>query len=280
MPDKARVISEVVVFCTLSLVGLGLFALIALANINWFYPTMLFGALVYVAGQRYFYFGDAGADQLEDQEGRREQSATLQKYLDQMHDLLIEWRQERDPGDEIRRLAQGHTLTVLERLDGDDKGIVVLFVYGTGLIDKDAPLLSFINANLYNANLAALSLPSASLKEARLLGATLSWANLSDADLSLAYLIGADLSGADLSGANLLGADLDDANLDDANLYRADLSGANLYHADLSSANLGGARGVTDDQLAEAKSLEGATMPNGQKYEEWRKSREEGDSSS
>jgi hypothetical protein len=44
--------------------------------------------------------------------------------------------------------------------------------------------------------------------------------------------------------------------------------------ADLSGANLTFARGVTDDQLSEARSPEGATMPTGQKYEEWLKSRE------
>jgi uncharacterized protein YjbI with pentapeptide repeats len=57
------------------------------------------------------------------------------------------------------------------------------------------------------------------------------------------------------------------------------LQGANLWKAiltcaDLSNANLKGAK-VTDEQLIQAKSLEGATMPNGQKYEEWLKGREE-----
>jgi hypothetical protein len=38
---------------------------------------------------------------------------------------------------------------------------------------------------------------------------------------------------------------------------------------------------VADDQLSEASSLEGATVPNGQKYEDWLKSKgsgEDGDS--
>ena len=38
---------------------------------------------------------------------------------------------------------------------------------------------------------------------------------------------------------------------------------------------------VADDQLSEASSLEGATMPNGQKYEDWLNSKgsgEDGDS--
>jgi len=51
-----------------------------------------------------------------------------------------------------------------------------------------------------------------------------------------------------------------------AGLGRTGLRGANLRGADLREADLGGTRGCTDDQLAAAKSLEGATMPNGQKY--------------
>jgi uncharacterized protein YjbI with pentapeptide repeats len=49
----------------------------------------------------------------------------------------------------------------------------------------------------------------------------------------------------------------------------ADLSGT-----DLSGANLNGAERWTEEQLSAAESLERATMPNGQKYEEWLKDRE------
>jgi hypothetical protein len=55
------------------------------------------------------------------------------------------------------------------------------------------------------------------------------------------------------------------------------------FNADLSDANLRGAKGVTEEQLAECKSLEGATMldgqilqgdagPDGPTFEEWLKS--------
>jgi len=43
------------------------------------------------------------------------------------------------------------------------------------------------------------------------------------------------------------------------------LSGADLSDADLSRANLSGAT-VTNEQLAGAKSLQGATMPDGSKH--------------
>ena len=47
----------------------------------------------------------------------------------------------------------------------------------------------------------------------------------------------------------------------------AKLSKAYLREADLSFANLGGADYEELEQQVE--SLEGATMPNGQKYEDW-----------
>jgi hypothetical protein len=56
-----------------------------------------------------------------------------------------------------------------------------------------------------------------------------------------------------------------------------------LGGARLRGAFLDGARGWTEAQLYTARSLEGATMPNGQMYEEWLKSTgrgEDGENSS
>jgi uncharacterized protein YjbI with pentapeptide repeats len=51
------------------------------------------------------------------------------------------------------------------------------------------------------------------------------------------------------------------------------LNWADLSGVEMSGADLRGARGVTNEQLEQqAASLEGATMPNGQKYEDWLKS--------
>jgi len=86
--------------------------------------------------------------------------------------------------------------------------------------------------------------------------------HLQGADSRRAYLQWANLSEANLSEANLSGADLDETNLNDATLFSADLSGA---------------KGWTEKQLTAAKSLEEATMPNGQKYEDWLKSKGRGE---
>ncbi len=79
----------------------------------------------------------------------------------------------------------------------------------------------------------------------------------------------ADLQGARLDGANLQGdrlvlADLQGAVLQGTNLSKANLSGTNLTRAILERANLKGVTGITVEQLeSQAKSLQGATMPDG-----------------
>ena len=75
----------------------------------------------------------------------------------------------------------------------------------------------------------------------------------------------AELAGTDFSYLNLQGANLRGADLRQANLHRADLTDVNLQNADLSGADLTGAR-VSAGQLAQAKSLAGATLPDGTVY--------------
>lgn len=123
--------------------------------------------------------------------------------------------------------------------------------------------------DLSEAKLSMADLSRSNLREANLSGADLRAAILLRTDLRRATLRRADLRRATLSNAVLMGADLREANLNEANL-----SGVDLRQADLGRANLSGAFGWTDAQFRAAGSLEGATMPNGQKYEEWLNLRE------
>ena len=132
-------------------------------------------------------------------------------------------------------------------------------------------------ADLSGASLRDADLRSAWLDGVDLSGADLASAGLYHTDLNGAILSGAilneaELKGADLSGANLRGALLVEANLRNASLSKAILSDASLFRADLSGAYLSDTHGITNEELdQQAASLEGATMPNGQKYEAWLK---------
>jgi uncharacterized protein YjbI with pentapeptide repeats len=238
---------------------------------------------------------------------QRAQDDALQAYLDQMSQLildrnLLEVEQGdpvHEPGDPVYTLAQARTSTAILRLDAEHNESVTHFLITSSLSvrSKDSARLlrgstlshaKLSGAHLPNADLGDTDLSGADLSNALMVNANLIGADLSGADLSNTLLDNADvvahLPNADLSGANLIGANLSDANLfsadlSDANLIGADLSravldNANLSNAVLDNANLGGADGITNEELEQqALSLEGTDMPNGQKYEDWLKSK-------
>jgi uncharacterized protein YjbI with pentapeptide repeats len=189
------------------------------------------------------------AESEQEIEEQRTQDAALQAYLDEMSSLMIGKNSLRDSEEdsEVRTLARARTLTVLGRLDPKRKTALMQFLVEAKLVqkvDERPPLIGLSGANLSYANLSGFTtdLSGADLRKADLVRAVLANANLTRAELTQAELIRADLSGADLS----------DANLSDAILI---------------DANLSGAVGLTDEQIAAANSLYGATMPNGQKYD-------------
>ena len=160
----------------------------------------------------------------------QQQETTLTSYLNDMSDLLLNHNLGNSKsGDEVRQVARVRTLTTLRRLDANRNDIVLQFL-------QDAHLISLKNAVI---------------------------------DLSSANLSNDDLSGANLAGANLVDDSMAKANFAGANLgcidqiyvsICADLSGATLSGANLRMAT------VTNEQLAKAKSLQGAIMPDGSKH--------------
>jgi hypothetical protein len=178
----------------------------------------------------------------------------------------------------LSTVARARTLTVLPRLDGSHKQSVVKFLYESGLIRR-AP------TGASHAIPAVVSLAEADLSGIQL-GTNLAkyFIATKHPDFATAFQIATEevstqsgaqlLSGADLSAVDLRHAHLDGTVQIGADLSRAKLGHADLGDADLSGANLSGARGVSDELLAaQANSLKGATMPNGQKYEDWLKER-------
>ena len=141
-----------------------------------------------------------------------QQEAALQAYLDRMSDLLLNKSlRESQLGNNVREVARAWTLTALQRVGKNRKGVVLQFLHKACLIYKGEVIID-------------------------LSGADLRWADLRHTKLNRA-----DLSGVDLSAANLSNSDLSEANLSGANLSEANLSGANLHGIDLSDVNLSGA---------------------------------------
>jgi uncharacterized protein YjbI with pentapeptide repeats len=185
---------------------------------------------------------------------QRAQDEALQAYLDQMSTLVLEKDLHNPDPDDVFKigavnlnkaeiLARARTVTVLRSLDPNRKAQVLQFLVEAALVQN---------------------LPERGRPVIRLVGADLQEAPLGSYDLHVINLDGADLSNADLHNANL----------SNATLAWADLKGTDLNLANLSGANLSEAKGWTEEQLAAAESLTGATMPDGQKYEDWFKDKE------
>lgn len=238
-------------------------------------------------------------------ESDRQQEEALQAYFDRIIELVLKEKLSKFSPEEIRNVAKTRTHTVLRRLDGQRKGMVILFLRDAGLIDRSEAVIDLGGADLRAAVLPSASLKRVNLAEADLSNADLRGANLSGSYLSATTLTGADLHAANLSGANLFesnlnGADLTQCNLREANVHGADLrgsrlneadirradlrgvnlnvsdlvkadlrgaklEGAKLLGADLSQADLSGTE-VAGADLEQAKSLVGATMPDGRKH--------------
>ena len=234
---------------------------------------------------------------------QRAQDETLQAYFDQMSGLLLEGALRQSEEDSnVRRLARARTLVVLDTLDSARQNRVLRFLEETELIQarppNQPPIISLKYASLRDftlfgkqllrdTDLTQAGLTGADLSKAHLQGTNLRLAHLGSANLRGAYLNDAKLNGAylydtDLRGADMRGADLSDAEgsfESGARMIRTRLGGADLRGADLGGAVLTNAvltnAEVTEEQLREAGSLERATMPNGQKYEDWLKSKDQ-----
>ncbi len=164
----------------------------------------------------------------------------LHAYIDTMTELLLhENLSKAQRHDVVANIAQTRTLFFLYNLDPLRKGFVIIFLAASGLINRRGKIIDLSFADLRGAKLRRI-------KEL-----------LDGISLERANLAGSDFTGVELTHVNFQGADLRYANLSETDLSGADFNDADLSHAKLIGAN------VSIEQLEEAKSLKGATMPDG-----------------
>ncbi|MFL7838072.1 MAG: pentapeptide repeat-containing protein [Candidatus Promineifilaceae bacterium] len=198
----------------------------------------------------------------------RQEQVLMDRYFERITHYLLDFDLRSSSGeDEIRTIARASTLAVLRLVNAQRKGMVIQFLYETGLISTPRPVIELEGANLHEMALESADLHGAHLAGTDMDGARLDHANLSGANLAAGNLIEAQLRGADLTdlyaadaylssahlqkailkSAVLTNTLLNNASLIQADLREADLQGTNLVGADLSQANLAGAN------LSEAK---------------------------
>jgi uncharacterized protein YjbI with pentapeptide repeats len=192
-------------------------------------------------------------------EQQRSETA-VKTYFDDMGKLLLDNNRPlrvAELTDEVSAVAQAKTGSISGKPTPKHNVSVVQLLYEAKPLENDKP-----TNNLRIADLSDAILPYANLD-----GVDLSGADLERADLSYAQLRNADLNNVHLSNSILPYANLNGADLSGADLERANLRYAQLRNADLSGADLSEAYSITDEQLAEAKTLSGATMPDGSTHD-------------
>src|SRR5215211_5725563 len=102
---------------------------------------------------------DRRTQEARDLEAQRAREAALQNYFEDVGELLIEKPLHRaNPSDNLSTVVRAQTLSVVEGLDPDRKRILLLFLYESGLICRDKPVVSLAAANLSNATLREANL--------------------------------------------------------------------------------------------------------------------------
>ncbi|WP_280236029.1 pentapeptide repeat-containing protein [Nocardia cyriacigeorgica] len=129
-------------------------------------------------------------------------------------------------------------------------------------VAADEPTLDLSRIQVPNADMRGMRLPGADLSRSNLNGADLTDATLTDADLTATTFNRADLSNARLCRAKLIDARFVAATLRGADLTGADMTGCALKDADLRGADLREVRGLTAEQLADARTDATTRLPD------------------
>ena len=140
----------------------------------------------------------------------RQQEVVLEAYLNHMSDLLLHKNLSRSqPGSDVRPIARALTLTALQMVGKNRKGVLLQFLHEAGLITRNKTIIDLRRGDLREADLSG-----ADLREADLSGADLSGANLSGANLSGARLMESKITAEQLATAlSLNGATMPDGSM-------------------------------------------------------------------
>lgn len=219
----------------------------------WDWLQLLLVPIILIAGFGWLSFQQRQSDlQLSRQQhdttlqiaDAQQQATILSTYESHISDMMLhDGLHTSKPSSTVALVAEVETATALRQLEAAGKGSLLRFLYETALINNDTHVIGLSELDAHNAN-------------------------LHNVDLRDTYLFGLDMHGSDMRGVNLSYATLNYVNLANSNLTGADLHGSDMRNTDLTGANLSGAnlKDVTElsnAQLARARSLAGATMPDG-----------------
>jgi len=164
----------------------------------------------------------------------------LRSYLDQMSGLLLDRNLAGARASyEARALAHTLTLSVLPRLDGERKGVVLRFLDEAGLIRGLNPKIRLWGADLRHVALDGASIYRPALRRADLRHASFRRMVLYAPDFYSSDLRGADFSGGTLDDPDFSNACLSNVSFRDVTLNRPLFRGAAGHDLDFTDARGG-----------------------------------------
>lgn len=183
-------------------------------------------------------------------------------WLNQNGEIRQRVRTYKDEIDDFRQLESSEASF---RMVGNIKRLNRHKIHEINLVNCFLPRTQLSYINLKGSNMNSANLSNASLLETNLENTRLNQTNFENANLNQANLKGAYASGANFKDAFLIKTQFENtfliksnfanAYLMEANLQNSYLMGADFENASLYKADFRGAKGLTIEQLAKAKTL-------------------------
>ncbi|CAM4811066.1 unnamed protein product [Rotaria magnacalcarata] len=142
-----------------------------------------------------------------------------------------------------------------------------LSLRGTLFIGANLSRICIINCVLSrdSVQFAAATFEKSTLINATIQNSSFDYVHFIDSNLSGAKIFMSNFTHASMKNIDLTGATLEMCNFNDANLAGCIMTNANINLSYFVGSDLTGCQGITDVQLAQAKSIAGAILPNGTK---------------
>lgn len=187
----------------------------------------------------------------------RNQEVALSEYFDRITELLLDHNlKSTKKGSNEREVARTRTLTILRRLNGERKGIVLNFLIESGLIeieDNNNPIVYLNKADFSYCKLQVGYLEKANLEGTNFQNADLWGTRLNGANLHSVDFNNACLKSVEFNGAHFLSTRFKGANLDCSDFQNTFLENVFFYNASLRSVNF-------SDTIIENANFEGAVL--------------------
>ncbi len=170
--------------------------------------------------------------EFEQEEDRKSEEA-LQNYIDRMTDLLLRGNHkiaDSVDGSIIRKVARSMTINTLRVLGKFDRrqGLVILFLYESGLINKENSFIDLHGADAMDVQLNLATIESANLSDI----------NFNEANFEYSILTNTDFSNSRFRLANFYSAFLENAQFYNSTIWISNLTSTSLTNANFSKSTL------------------------------------------